>query len=471
MKFLSYRADYPQPGWTLLIQNLWHRFAGRPNRKVLMIMALALVINATLLYLYYQPTAKKLVGDEGYYLKLAIGLARREQVTHNLLWPPLYADWIGLIFTLLGIKRPYIQALQIVLWLISGLLLYKIVQQLLRPIAYYGLSLYLLSPELMAFSHYFWPETLHLFFWFAGLWLLICQPKRALAFAGAGVAFGLAMLTKLLLLPFLPLLFVYAWVNQPGRVQVHTRSIKVLVMVSALLIIILPVMASNWQKQGVFTIADSSIFNLWVGLNDRALVDYREEIGSQLDTFQQTGADLQHRNAIYQTKIIHKIKEQGVLYTFIQQLSKQYFRLFDYQTFFTTQLADGARAAYQFTAPGWLAILKTYSLLTYSFILITGSMGMGFVRIKSTGWVHAFLLFIMYNLILFLCLHVKTRYTIQLLPVFIFFSGVGVYAAHSYFIHQTYPQVPGFVFTKSRFGLSMLLGLLMLGLMFRSLYT
>src|SRR5215207_7657838 len=84
-----------------------------PTYVVVMIAA-ALVLNLTLLLLYYFPAPKTLVGDEAYYYKLACALASGSPAEHILLWPPLYANFMGAVFAVSGTtQRLMIHGVQI----------------------------------------------------------------------------------------------------------------------------------------------------------------------------------------------------------------------------------------------------------------------------------------------------------------------------------------------------------------------
>jgi hypothetical protein len=228
-------------------------------------------------------------------------------------------------------------------------------------------------------------------------------------------------------------------------------------MIILAIAVILPVMIINLVERGEFVIANSSVFNTWVGLNDVETADSVNDIaGRELREYLQSGSDLKTRNSIFAARIIQKVSQQGLLDTLSNQLGKQYFRLFDIQTFFTTQIVGGGRQSYSADSTILNAALKLYSYAIYGFILISGAIGLCFLRIRPLGWYHLFSLFIAYNLGLFLLLHVKTRYVIQFLPMLIFFAGI---TSH-WLIHKRRPTeaLPGFAFSNLRIGLGLLAG-------------
>jgi 4-amino-4-deoxy-L-arabinose transferase-like glycosyltransferase len=386
-----------------------------PTHVVVMCVT-ALGLNIAFLLLYYFPAPKTLVGDEAYYYKIASAWASGTPAEHIPLWPPLYGNFMGVVFAVSGTtQRLTIQGVQIGLWLASALLWYRIVQRILpSPIAASTvLALFLFSPDLIAFSHYLWPETLHLFLVFVALWFVVCHPASQAAVFGAGVCCGLAWLTKLLLLPFVPLLSVVFLVfktDLPWRQRLVTVGLFSLALTAT----VLPTMIGNWHKHNQFIIADSSMFNLWVGLTDveRSDKDYAR-VGTEMGQFFRAGGDWRSRSRVYQGKIVALVQQQGVWTTLTQQLSRQYFRLFHYQSFFTTQLPGGTRPAYQLSEGPLTTAVRLYSYGFYAVVLATSVLGLCFLRWQPWSWPHGFALFLAYNLGLFLFIHVKTRYVVQ----------------------------------------------------------
>lgn len=439
------------------------------RHQLLAVVALATALNLGLLCLYYSPTPKRLVQDENYYYELAQSIAAGHSSQHNLLWPPLYGELMGLLFSVFGPHRLSIQILQILLWLASALLFYRIVLRLLpsRLAANIALLLFLLSPDLTAFSHYLWPEMVHLFLLITGLWLLICHPESRPAIALAGVSFGLALLTKSLLVLFVPVILVFVAVSTPG--ELRKKLINGALMGSLVLLTILPTMVMNLQASGKFMIADSSVFNIWVGLNDTEPVDYRNDIaGREFEEFQLSADDIGTRNSIYREKILLKLQQQGAAGTVINQLSRQYFRLFDHETYFTTQLPGMPRNSYNFTRPRLAMLLHAYSNVLYAFILATSAIGMCLIRWRPIGWAHCLLLFIVYNVGLFLFLHAKTRYIVQFLPMMIFFSAVTAHWLARLIGKASSSPASLFVISVGRVALGVLLAILVEFLAFRS---
>jgi hypothetical protein len=238
----------------------------------------------------------------------------------------------------------------------------------------------------------------------------------------------------------------------------------------ALTATVLPTMFGNWHKHGQFIIADSSMFNLWVGLTDveRSDKDYAR-VGKEMGEFLRAGRDWLSRSHVYQGKIVALVERQGVWPTLTRQLKKQYFRLFHYQSFFTTQLPDGTRPAYQLSEGPLTQGIRLYSYGFHAVLLATSVLGLCFLRWRPWGWPHGFALFIAYNLGLFLFLHVKTRYLIQFLPMLMFFSGVAVHTLAAKSISTAISPPPGFAVTRKRILLGVVLVVLIELIAFREI--
>jgi 4-amino-4-deoxy-L-arabinose transferase-like glycosyltransferase len=358
---------------------------------------------------------------------------------------------MGRAFEVFGVERLPVQAAQIVMWLLTALLYADIARRLLdsRPAAYVTLLLLLLSPELMAFSHFLWPETPHLFLFALALWLLIRAGERWLGLAAAGVALGIALLLKLLLLPFLPLIAGFLlWRGSGGWCR---RLAKVGVLLAALALTVFPTLQHNRQIHGQWMIADSSAFNLWVGLTDVELADFRHDAaGRALREFQAAGPTFEARSDAFRARIRALIERKGWGAIVADQLGKQYFRLLHYQSFFTTQLPGGPRSAYRFEAPALASGIRAYAYTFHALILAAGVIGLFALRLRPVGWLHVLVAFVGYNLALFLFAHVKTRYTVQFMPVLMLTAGITAHQVIDFVRGRGLSSTQAFVFSPAR---------------------
>jgi hypothetical protein len=443
-----------------------------PRRLPLLLAVTALALNLGLLVLYYIPTPKQLVGDETYYLGLATAIATGQPVRHDPLWPPLYGEAMGLLFSAVGVQILAVQLVQVGLWLATGYFLFRMTAQLVgrAPVATVALALYLFSPELMAFSHYLWPETLHLFLVMGGLWLLVCRGSRRWAAVAAGVLFGLALLAKSLFLAALPIVLLFVLLIRVDGNRLAGRAFQAALVAVACLVTVGVMLLAGVPGRGEPSIAGSGVFNAWVGLDDRAPADYQDSrVGQQYRRFVDSGPTQAARNAVYRDKIAAFVDEQGVAQILAHQIGKQYFRLFDANTFFTTQLPGGPRAAYSFQAPLLATFLRVYAAVFQGILLLAGAIGMASLRGRPVSWLHFFLTFILLALAVFLVLHVTSRYAVQLLPMWIVFAAAALYTGGVWQRTHQLPVLAGFVASRARLGVGIAWGLLLLFLAFRNL--
>ena len=94
-----------------------------------------------------------------------------------------------------------------------------------------------------------------------------------------------------------------------------------------------PALWHGWREVGRPMIADSSLYNAWIGLTDRWRSDYIEDQGGvTLPEFLASGTTPQQRNAVYAEKIEALLDERDIATVVTDQLGRQYFRLFSSKT-------------------------------------------------------------------------------------------------------------------------------------------
>src|SRR4029079_13817185 len=244
--------------------------------------------------------------------------------------------------------------------------------------------------------------------------------------AAAGVTLGFALLTKSLLLAFVPVLLLPLVLDGPWP----RRLLRPALVAVAIALTLLPVQLGNRARYGEATVADSSAFNTWVGLNDRSRRNFVDEIvGDELNVYVKSAPAPAARAAIARAKIRRLLEERGVGSVLHAQLARQYFRLFDRDSFLADQLPGGAIAArpdgYGFAAPpAWLAAtLRGWGWAIYAAVRVGAGLGVATVPLANRRWIAVAVLFVAYNLALFLVLHVKTRYRVPLMPVLDLFAA------------------------------------------------
>lgn len=199
-------------------------------------------------------------------------------------------------------------------------------------------------------------------------------------------------------------------------------------MAVAIVLSVAPAVHSNYRSSGVPVIADSISFNLWVGLEDTARRDFDDSIvGLAYQDFQASGESFSERNKATWKRVFNHLAERNPSDVLFSQLGRQYFRLFDKDSFLTVQLPGGAAEAegcgYRQQVPAVSTVVQSVSYGLYALLMMTVPLGFTVLKARDSKWMRVILLYFAYNLIIFLLVHVKSRYRIQFLPVFFVASG------------------------------------------------
>lgn len=390
-------------------------------------------VHGGLLWLCWWPRARVLWGDEREYLRSAKLLLGGDPGWWPApLWPPLYPCFVAGTKAVAGGSLVGVQLAQTLLLLVAAAVLGDLVRRWSgsAEAGWAAGALAAASPPLVAYAHYLWPEVLHLALMLAAAWLLAVRPLDAGRTTLAGVAVGLALLTKSLLTPLVPVLAAFAWWGRPVRRVVPA----VLGFAAALAATVAPVVAVQWQRTGRLMIADSSAFNLWVGLNDTARRNFEEPfVESAWRRYLAGGDDWEARDAFVRREIARTVRGRSWLGILREQAARQYFRLLDRDGYLVDQLPGGAATraphpAGYVAAPAWAAVaVRAVARGWWALLLVAAPLGFALWRPAHRRWSWAMAAFVAYSLALFLLLHVKTRYRIQLLPVL--FAGAGALVA------------------------------------------
>jgi 4-amino-4-deoxy-L-arabinose transferase-like glycosyltransferase len=404
-------------------------------RRRRMCAALFLILFAasqTLLWIaYYGDGAKTLIGDERGYQDIALAILAGGAWMPSSIWPPLQPLFIASIYAVFGAHLLAVQIVQTLLFVACAALLRDLWRQLGGSVAAANTAaaLFLVNPGVAAYAHWLWPEMPHLFLLLAAFCLLARKASNTRAFV-AGLCIGLAILAKSLLSIFWPL-FLIAFVR---REKPHLPIRPIAAFLLGLALVTAPALVHGWREYGTPMIADSSIYNLWVGLTDSWRSDYVGDMGgATLPAFLASGATPQQRNAVYLGKLQALVAERGLLPLLADQFGRQYFRLFSAKTSLVSQLPGSACAGHlsAYRSPAWL----TYALTgandaLHALLLAACAFGMACRRwrprsppAQTDRMLALALLFIAYQLTLFLLIHIKARFLLPMLPFLCGFAG------------------------------------------------
>lgn len=367
------------------------------------------------------------MGDELVYWPEAQRLAAgQEPEMYSPFWPPLYLRFLAALIFVFGADLLVIEIVQTLMLFIVVLMIRDLTYAWTGSsvAAASAATMAVIYPPLAAFSHYLWPEIFHLFLFLAVLWILVRRAPSAIWLLAAGILLGLAVQTKSLLVPFLPILLL----------PVLEGSVRQAAGRAALVSLGLGLVLVPWRlaaDPNPSVLGSAVTFNAWIGLNDRARKEHVDPIViAEFDEYLRSAATLPDRNAILRRKIRDKIREEGVLGILRNQLSRQYFRLFDKDSFLTFQLRakalHPAMAGYQDPPRALAGFLTGASYLLYATVLAGAVLGIAVCPPRRRRWLWVVLAFLAYNLALFLFVHVKSRYRIQFLPFLFVYFGCAI---------------------------------------------
>lgn len=391
------------------------------------LVALAwLLSNLFLLWIYYEPALKPLIGDEFDYNRRALALLAGEPVAESFIWPPGQTWFIAAIYVLFGSHVLSVQLVQIALFALCAGLLAHLWRSLdgARAAGFAGV-LFLLNPANLAYAHWLWPEVSHLVCLLGALTLLFGAQRFVLARAFfAGLLVGAALLFKSLLGAFWPLLFLAFLTRKDQRW--HFSWPGAALFAGGILLATAPALWTGYVETGRPMIADSSIYNLHVGLIDSSRSDYIGEAGGPaLKAFLDSAATPQQRNAIYIDKIKDLVAERGMPDVLADQFGTQYFRLFNAKTLLVSQLPGPACAGRlgAYAVPEQAPLIAGASYLAHALTLILAAFGVALWR----RWNQPLALivggFLLYQLAIYSGLHVMERYLFQMMPFLCGFAG------------------------------------------------
>ncbi len=390
------------------------------------LVATLFVASQALLWLaYYGGAAKRLIGDEESYQAFALAILGGGPWMPSTIWPPLQSLFLAAIYATFGVHVVVVQLVQTLLlvgcaWLLRGI--WRDLGGGVRA-ANTAALLFLVDPANAAYAHWLWPEVPHLFLVLLVFRLLFAWPGARLASAAAGACAGLALLAKSLLSAFWPL-FLIAFAR---RERPRFRLVPAIAFVAALGVVTAPALWHGFREYGRPMIADSSIYNVWVGLTDRWRSDYVDDMGgATLPAFLASGDTPEQRNAIYREKTLAFVRERGFFSILGDQLGRQYFRLFSAKTPLVSQLPGPACAGHLsvYSTPEWLTRTLTWWNDAFQ-ILILGAAAFGLACWRKRPDVRLVLvgLYVAYQLALMLLVHVKARFLFPMMPFFCAFAG------------------------------------------------
>ncbi|MCF6287876.1 MAG: glycosyltransferase family 39 protein [Proteobacteria bacterium] len=406
----------PEKKWQILLETRYLVF-------------FSIVIELILFYFYYYPESKILFGDEVRYLNTGIAIAGGADWHSNPLWPPMQGVVIAAFVKVFNHPILPLQIFQYGLLLIAGFIVRDIVfrETNHKLAAQVALAIMIVYPSWLAYSQYLWPEVMHVTLLVAIFWVINYKYNSYRWMLFSGVLIGTIILFKSLILLFIPVLYLPLFY----KLRLPKAILFILLSMVMAIIVVTPATQKTHKLTASWMVANSSMFNLWLGLHDDSRQHFANKLAGQYHSRYMASADnYQQRNNIAQQKTLDKIQQDGYLNTIIRQISKQYFRLFDHQTFFSQQFTGtdknlvNAYSQPRNTILVWLVV--GFNNIMYLCLMLTLGFGI-FAAVKSSIIAQQFLLFGLYVAGLFLFLHVIPRFRIPLVPIMAFFSAYAYY--------------------------------------------
>lgn len=429
------------------------------------VAALFLAGQALLWVAYYGAGPKTLIGDEQSYQEFALAILGGGTWMPSTIWPPLQALFLAAIYATFGVHVVAAQLVQTLLFIGCAVLLRAIWRRVggsVRAANTAG-ALFLLNPSNAAYAQWLWPEVPHLFLVLLVFWLLLEWPLSRIAACAAGLCTGLALLAKSLLAGFWPLFLIAFF--RAGRPRF--AIVPAVLFVLGVAVATAPALWHGWRAFGRPMIADSSMYNLWVGLTDRWRVDYVDDMGgATLAEFLASGATPPERNAVYLRKVDDLLAERGLTRVAADQLERQYFRLFSAKTPLLSQLPGPACAGHLSvyrTSPAITSALTVVSDLFHALMLAGCAFGIACWNRRPGLAIWLIAAFAGYQLALMSVLHVKARFLFPMIPFLCAFAGTLVSGLQARLAGAADDRI---AFTIPRLAIGAALGALLLVLAF-----
>lgn len=401
--------------------NAWKRYS------ILLIILLGFFLR---LALAGQDLDQPIRGDENAYTTLAQEFAQNPLAYSNVFRPPLYPVLLAVSGMVFGQSRYITAVLQALLAAVSIAVLYALAQTLFRrtSVSVLAAFLYAISFELVALTRLYYAETLFLLLSLVGFWLVfkwVRAPHSALLVI-AGIVIALAALTREVIGLF-GILCVPVWFVLVLAPQWKQAILKSVFLWIGLAIVLAPWSVRNASIEGRFILISTSGEHNFA--RDQARVETAVGIVPDLAnsiTSVENGQTVVH----YQPQIFKELREtppqQRGAYAFqrgmtvIEHAPVLWFfaKLDSIRAFLTPTGSDVRYVRLDNLAPEWEFWLDAMSVFFVIGVLLLAALGMLLARDNAPKLL--ILLYILFNLGIFIVTHYQPRYrlplTILLLP-------------------------------------------------------
>lgn len=274
--------------------------------SLLSILLIALLLRVVFLTL---TTDLKPVYDETAYLRMAREILADGDFRARWLWPPGQPYFMAGVFLVVGENLVVVKAVQVVLSTLSVYLVFLITQRVFRNVTtgLLAAGTAAVYPNLVAFSHYLWSETLFIFLLlcFIHSLLLFSTSHRYRFLVASGILFSMGCLTRPVLLPCIVIAVLYLW----SRLRANPRVLATTTVIFAVTVVaaLTPWVVRNHRVHGGWMVIAPTGHHLWRG-NSGILRPNPEEDAFSREKYEDYGASPLERDRYAFGKAVELIR-------------------------------------------------------------------------------------------------------------------------------------------------------------------
>lgn len=371
------------------------------------------------------PEGRLLVGDEQLYAQLAEAEPDGRLAPTPPLWPPLQVHILRLLLGVGGFAAVF--TAQLVLFGFVAFASWRLANRALGPRAgLVALAFVVVNPVLASYVWFLWPELLHLAL-VLGVLLLLLEPVGIGRAFAIGTLAGLAVLTKSLFGPLLPVLAVTVW----WKAGAGRRLTAGLAVALALAAVVGPFVVERARFDPGAT-GIGPLFNILIALReggrdayappDVAWVTYR--------AMERSGDDWATRRSWVLGALREEVRGRSMVAEVVDRLARHPFRVLDWRSELVAQLPGGPRsnagAGYQDT-PAWLVgALRWWSGVISAALLTLAGFGIAAASWRDRLAPRVLVVLGGWQVGLLLVVHAIARYRVQLEVVLVVLAAAGV---------------------------------------------
>ncbi|MCD6505939.1 glycosyltransferase family 39 protein [Candidatus Poribacteria bacterium] len=378
----------------------------------------------------------RLWNDEIDYDRIATNLLKYHQFTEYpgcpySYRPPGYPFFLAAIYAVFGIgNHMAVRLFQALIGAVAALLLYLLGGEIKGEKAgTIGGLIWAFYPTAVAYTGYLYSETVFMALFLGFLYLMAVGMKMRgrkgiLLFAGSGLLYGMAMLTREVLLAFIPLFLVWLIWQVPHRGKAGIiRLIAFMVMV---MVVLLPWTARNYSVHGhLILISTNGGCNFYYGNNPETPLQHSWKFSGMNDLkiksqlFRLAGDDPVLRNKLgYKLALGYILRRPDL---FLVRFVGKIMDMWEIDRVPVGRIKNGYYPWMdRFARTGFIGLVGVYYIMTVSLGAI------GFMRSSRDRWWWLTLTFLVgFSLILAL-VYGHTRYRMPLMPFMAVYASMGI---------------------------------------------